>query len=134
MDIKWVAILVLLVTNILFFGIWFFKGSDTKDKIKLLEEKNISIERQRDSLDRVNSGLRLEFNKIQKSIDERDSKIKDIEDQLSKVKKELDIANAKVNKYKKDLDETKRNIENLKRNPIKREGDDLINSLKEKLK
>ena len=49
-------------------------------------------------------------------------------------KKELNKANSELSRNKKDLDETKKKIEDLKKSPIKREGEDLLNSLKEKLK
>ena len=134
LDVKWIAILVLTGACILFFGMWFFKGSDTKGRIRQLEKENLMIEEVRDSLELVNKSLSEEFDKIQIDIDERDKKIKDIEDRLFKTKRELDAANAKVSGYKKDLAETKKKIEDLKKNPIKREDEDLLRSLKEKLK
>jgi septal ring factor EnvC (AmiA/AmiB activator) len=133
LDVKWIAILVLTGTCILFFGMWFFKGSETKEKIKQLEKENLRIEKIRDSLDLANKYLSAEFDKIQKKIDERDRKIKDIEEHLLKTKRDLDAANAIVNVYRKDLAETKKKIEELKKNPIKRDDEDLLKSLKEKL-
>lgn len=134
LDVKWVVILILTGACILFFGMWFFKGSDIKERIRTLEKENQRIEKCRDSLELANKMLSVEFNKIQRSIEDRDKKIKDIEDQLLKTKRELDAANAKVSGYKKDLAETKKKIEDLKKNPIKREDEDLLRSLKEKLK
>lgn len=134
LDVKWIAILVLTGACILFFGMWYFKGSDTKDRIKQLEAENLRIEKVRDSLYIANKNLSIEFDKVQKSINDRDAKIKEIEEKLLKSKKDLEIANAKVNGYKKDLAETKKKIDELKKEPIKRNDEDLINSLKEKLK
>lgn len=133
LDIKSIAILVLLGASILFFGMWFFKGSDTKDRIKELEKQNAQIEKTRDSLELANKALSIEFNEIQKGIDERDNRIKSIESELSKTKNDLVSANKKVSQSQKDLAETKKKIEELKKNPIKRDDDALINSLKEKL-
>lgn len=63
LDIKSIVILVLLGVSILFFGMWFFKGSDTKSRIKELENENARIEKVRDSLEVVNKGLSIEFDK-----------------------------------------------------------------------
>jgi septal ring factor EnvC (AmiA/AmiB activator) len=134
LDVKWIAILVLTGFCILFFGMWYFKGSDAKDRIKQLEAENAKIEKVRDSLDIANKKLSIDFDSIQKSINDRDNKIRDIEEKLAKTKKDLDIANSKISGYKKDLAETKKKIDELKKNPIKRNEEDLLNSLKEKLK
>lgn len=134
LDIKSIAILALTGICILLFGMWYFKGSYTKDRLKQLESENLIIEKLRDSLDIVNKNLLIEFDKIQKSINDRDNKIKEIEEKLLKSKKDLEIANAKINRYKKELAETKNKIDKLKKEPIKRNDEDLINSLKEKLK
>lgn len=134
LDVKWIAILILTGACILFFGMWYFKGSDTKDRLKQLEAENLRIENIRDSLDIANKNLSIEFDKAQKSINDRDVKIKEIEEKLLKSKKDLEVANAKVNSYKKDLAETKKKIDELKKEPIKRNDEDLINSFKEKLK
>jgi septal ring factor EnvC (AmiA/AmiB activator) len=134
LDIKWIAILILTGACILFFGMWFFKGSESKEIIKRLEKENLRIEKIKDSLKLANESLSVEFYNIQQKIDERDRKIKDIEKKLLKTKKDLEEANAKLNLHKKDLDDTKKKIENLKNNPIKKEDEDLLKSLKEKLK
>jgi len=133
LDIKSIAILVLLGACILFFGMWFFKGSDTKERIKELEKQVSSIQTKRDSLELSNKNLAIEFDKKQKDIEDRDNKIKSIESDILKVKQELNYANIRVREGQKELAETKKKIEDLRKNPIKREDDDLINSLKEKL-
>ena len=64
LDIKSIALLVLTGACILFFGMWFFKGSDYKDKIKELENENKKIELVRDSLKTVNASLKLQTHTI----------------------------------------------------------------------
>ena len=133
LDIKSIALLVLTSACILFFGMWFFKGSDYKDKIKALEIENKKIESVRDSLKLANASLKLDFDKKQSEISKRDQKIKLIEFEIEKAKKDLKVATAQVEADKRSLKETKDKIEKLKKDPIKREGDELLNSLKEKL-
>ena len=133
LDIKTIALLVLTGACIWFFGMWFFKGSDYKDKIKELENENKKIELVRDSLKAVNASLKLDFDKKQSEIDKRDKKIKLIEDEILKTKKDLQKANTQVEEDKRSLKETKDKISKLKNDPIKREDNELIKSLKEKL-
>lgn len=134
LDLKSLLILILLGTCILFFAMWYFRGSNTKEQVKKLEKEINKIELVRDSLQNANKILEIEFDKKQKEIDNRDIRIKKYESELIKTKQDLTKANDKVKEYQKELSETKKKIEELEKNPIKREGDDLINSLKEKLK
>lgn len=134
LDIKSIALLVLTGACILFFGMWFFNKSEYKDKIKELDKENKRIELVRDSLKSVNASLKLDFNKKQSEIDKRDQKIKLIESEILKIKGDLKLAKSKVEENEKNLKETKDKIKKLKKDPIKREDQELINSLKEKLK
>jgi len=134
LDIKSIALLVLTSACILFFGMWFFNKSEYKEKIKELDKENKRIELVRDSLKSVNASLKLDFNKKQSEIDKRDQKIKLIESEILKIKGDLKLAKSKVEENEKNLKETKDKIKKLKRDPIKREDQALINSLKEKLK
>lgn len=133
LDLKSIIILVLLGVSIVFFGMWFFRGSD-KDKVRDMENQIKLIQNQRDSLKNVNNILAIDFLKIQKEINDRDSLIKMIEIKLSDAEKRLNSANSKLSDTEKRLKRSKKMVEELEKNPIKRDGDDLINSLKEKLK
>lgn len=133
LDLKSIIILVLLGVSIVFFGMWFFRGSD-KDKVRDMENQIKLIQNQRDSLKNVNNILAIDFLKIQKEINDRDSLIKMIEIKLSDAEKRLNSANSKLSDTEKRLKRSKKMVEELEKTPIKRDGDDLINSLKEKLK
>lgn len=134
LDIKSIVILILLGFSIIFFGMWFFKGSGTKSEIKKLQDEIKSIELVRDSLKGANTKLSIAFNDLGQIITERDKKIAQIESDLVRTKQDLTVANIKVSQNQKALAETKKKIEELRKNPINREDDALINSLKEKLK
>ena len=88
----------------------------------------------RDSLKGANTKLSIAFNDLGQIITERDKKIAQIESDLVRTKQDLTVANIKVSQNQKALAETKKKIEELRKNPINREDDALINSLKEKLK
>ena len=134
LDMKSILILIFLGASILFFAMWYFKGSNTKDELKRLKGEITNIEHIRDSLKIANVNLKAEFEKIQDEIDKKSEKIRLIESELAKTKLDLNSARAKVKENERELAETKKKIDELQKNPIKREGDDLINSLKEKLK
>lgn len=134
LDLKSILILFLLGICIIFFSLWFLKGSGYKKEYKKLELEFKRLQETRDSLEKVNFNLKKDFEKIQADINIRDKRIKEVEEELEKTKKDLTKANGELSKNKKDLEETRRKIEKLKKEPIKREDQDLINSLKEKLK
>jgi chromosome segregation ATPase len=113
---------------------WYLKGTGYKKDYKKLELEFQNLQKTRDSLEKVNTNLKNNFNKIQSDVNIRNKEIKKIEMELDKTKKDLSISNDEVLKNKKYIEETKIKIEKLKKNPIKREDDDLIKSLKEKLK
>lgn len=134
LDLKSIVIISLAVVCVLFFSLWFLKGTGYKKEFKLLEQQYKNLQHTRDSLEKVNLKLKSDFDETQKIINQRNVKIKEIENELSKSKVQLNKANSELNRNKKDLEDTKKKIESLKKEPIKREGEDLLNSLKEKLK
>lgn len=133
LDIKSILILFLLGFCILFFSLWFLKGTGYKKEFKQLEKEYKQLKHTRDSLNTLNIKLKSDFNNTQKDIDKRNKIISDIEKELKKTKADLDDANIQIVRNKKDLEEVKGKIDKLKKQPIKREGEELINSLKQKL-
>lgn len=134
LDLKSVLIIILLVFSTIFFSIWYFKGTEYKKEYNKLELEFRKLQQTRDSLEKVNVDLKKDFNKIQIEISKRDSHIRSVEKELEKSKNELKIANQDIEENNQKLEKIKKKIEELKNNPIKREDDDLINSLREKLK
>jgi hypothetical protein len=132
LDLKTLALSVVTLLFIIFFSIWFFKGSGYKKQIKELKEKNRQIELIRDSLKLVNIKLEKDFNVIDKRMKKRNLEIKKIEGDLKKSKGEVNKLTNKLNYEHSQLEESKKKIDDLKKHPIKREGQDLINSLKSK--
>ena len=133
LDLKPMIILFFAIISILFFSLWFLKGTGYKKEFKLLEKNFIKLQKTRDSIAKVNSVLKINFNKTQELILSRDKKILLVEEELKKSKIELIKSNDELKKNELTWEENKRGIQNLKKNPIKREGQELINSLQEKL-
>jgi chromosome segregation ATPase len=105
-----------------------------KDKYKHLEDVNKSLQCSRDSLIRINKSLKRDFSSLQDSIDKRNVLIFKLKVDLLKSDKRLKSANDEVNRLQKEKKDTDKKIEDLLKNPIRRNDDDLINSLKNKLK
>ena len=133
-DAKTIVILVLLAFGGIFFTKWYFTSSGYKGEIKDLENKNKQIEKSRDSLKVVNKGLRDIYKMYEDTIQVRNKQITEFEGKLYILKWDLKKSNDKLSGYQKELQKTKDRIDSLSNNPANRDGDDLINSLKEKLK
>ena len=110
-----------------------FKGCN-RESFEKLEEKNRLLEKTRDSLRYTNQNLKKEFNQIQLVIDKRDVRIADLQTQIDASKRDVFGYKNLLDKANRDLIETNKKLENLRKNPIKRDDDDLINSFKNKLK
>lgn len=133
LDLKSIMILVLLGFSIIFFGMWYFRGSD-KDKVKVLENEIEQIQIKRDSLRRANDVLNVDLIRIQNDIKAKDYILSIIRIKLSEAENKLTSANSRLSDVEKMLRDSKKRVLELEKNPIRREGDELINSLKEKLK
>jgi hypothetical protein len=109
------------------------KGCD-RVPFEKLEEKTRLLEKTRDSLRYVNQSLVNEFDKTQVVIEKRDARILDLQMQIDAAKIEVSSYKNRVDKITKDLVETNKKLVELRKNPIKRDDEDLINSFKNKLK
>ena len=105
-----------------------------KDKYKQLEDANKSLQTSRDSLIRINKVLKKDFISLQDSIDQRNALIFKLRVDLLQSDKRLKSANDEVNRLEKEKRDIDKKISDLLKNPIRRNDDDLINSLKNKVK
>ena len=134
-DLKTGIILLLLSFCVVFFSMWYLKsdGRESKKELKRLELEFNKIQKTRDSLKLVNLDLKEDFDKLQKKIDSREKSIQSLQYQLSLSQSEVQSSKLELIDLKKDLEKTKKKIVDLKKNPIKREDENLIESLKQKL-
>ena len=105
-----------------------------KDKYKILENTNKSLQCSRDSLIKINKSLQINVNVLQDSINRRIKVINGLKNDLIKSDLKLDKANKQVDILEKEKRDTDKKIEDLLKNPIRRTDDDLINSLKNKVR
>jgi predicted transglutaminase-like cysteine proteinase len=82
----------------------------------------------------LRESLKKDFSSLQDSIDKRNVLIFKLRGDLLQSDKRLKSANDEVNRLQKEKKDTDKKIEDLLKNPIRRNDDDLINSLKNKVK
>ena len=105
-----------------------------KDKYKILENTNKSLQCSRDSLIKINKSLQINLSVLQDSIDKRSKVINGLKNDLIESNMKLNKVIKQVDILEKEKRDTDKKIEYLLKNPIRRTDDDLINSLKNKVK
>jgi len=135
LDIKSWIIIVLFIA----IGIFIYKWLNSEDRYLREENKRLSdqvdaIQVERDSLAVARKLSEAKYDSIQHVVDAEMIKIKKLDQDLLKSKADLSIAKIDLSKEKHKVDEINAQIKQLKENPIKREGADLLNSLGKKLK
>jgi len=134
LKIKDWALIILVGFLIVTFVNGMMTSSGYKKQIKDIENKNDAIEEQRKSLESRNVELSKKIKndslivvRYQERIDSLSKLISTKDGEIKTLKRSADVS-------RKELEKTKKEIDNLLNNPIKRTGDELINSLKEKTK
>ena len=134
LEIKDWAIIILFVAVTALSISYFFSSSGYKKTIKNLEISSDALQHKRDSLDQLNKEILEEVDTHLKKIELLQGRIDSVESAIISKNKEISRLRSSMSEYKKQNERIKKEIENLENNPIKRVGDDLINSLKEKTK
>lgn len=111
-----------------------FRGYERDSLFQEMEQKNLSLEKVRDSLKAENERLEIEFDERQKAIEKRSDSIAALRALLDAAKKDVAKYKGRADKAARDLAETNKKIEYLRSNPIKRDDEELIDSFKNKLK
>jgi chromosome segregation ATPase len=105
-----------------------------RESFEKLEDKNRLLEKTRDSLRYANQSLKKDFEKTQDVINKRDARIIELQIEIDASRRDVIFYKKQADHFSKDLAETNRKLDNLRKNPIKRDDDELINSFKNKLK
>jgi hypothetical protein len=134
LNIKDIALLVFATLAIFFFITNVFTSNSNRKQIKQLRQENKSIEAERKKLFIENVKLKTEADALIQSINDYQKDIDSINVLLTKNKIELQNALGRLKKGKEQLERTRKEIEKLENNPIKRTGNELLNSIKEKTK
>ena len=112
---------------------WYFKADNNyKNQIKLLKESNKNIQFSRDSISISILNLENSFKIIKSREDSLINKINKLDIQVSESKRKANKSKIELESLRKELLETNKRIVYLESNPSNRNGQDLINSIKNK--
>lgn len=103
------------------------------ENVKLLEDI-AKIGAVRDSLLQERTGLRTRISDIESEIEKKELEIKLVKQKVANLESKVTTANNELKKSDQRVSEVKSQIENLEKNIPLKEGDDLLNSLKNKYK
>jgi len=129
--------LLILITTVCLLLVLSFAlsfNNNNRKEIKRLEKSNKEIQIERNSLKINNLKLKNDVLKIESNIEKRKKTIDSLTIILSEKDFEIKLINIKIYTDQKEVNKTKMNIDYLKKNPIKRTGDELLNSINEKTK
>ena len=134
-DIKNTIILILLIVSILFGYKWFIESdSGSKERVKQLEKEFTELENKKKLTDLEINKWKSKFDTLQKEEDILKQENIKLEAETKKAEQEASKSKSNLDKLRLEMIETKNKIEKLKNNPIKRTGDDLLQSIKNKTK
>jgi len=134
LKIKDWALIILVGFLIVTFVNGMLTSSGYKRQIKDIENRNDVIEEQRKSLESRNIELSKKIKNDSLLVVRYQEKIDSLSNLISIKDGEIKTLKRSADNARKELEKTKKEIDNLLSNPIKRTGDELIKSLKEKTK
>lgn len=134
LDLKSILLLIFFIGFGIFASKWYFDGDTHRKENKELKTEIKAIQHQRDSLADERLKIDERYKKLEVELSQSQSRVAELNQKLAKNQQELTDAKSKLNNLNKGLSETKKKIKDLKSNPIKRTGDALLNSIKEKTK
>lgn len=122
----------ILTVCTLFFGYKTFFSEDPlyKQKIEELHKENLALQAKRDSINGVLKTLKVDFEKLKVQEAALNAKVAQEDKEIEKNKAKAAKSQAELTALQKELADTHNKIEDLKKHPANRTGDDLLNSLK----
>jgi len=135
LDIKSIIILVLLAVSLIFGLMWFWKSDDVaKNNIKQLKNEMKELEAQKVIIEKNIEIRHFKFDSLEIISNDLYNKNLKLEQMVLKAEENARKSKVELIKVKSRVDIKKGKIEEFKRNPSDRTGDDLLNSIKNKTK
>ena len=135
LDIKSIIILVLLAVSLIFGLMWFWKSDDVaKNNIKQLKNEMKELEAQKVIIEKNIEVWHFKFDSLEIISNDLYNKNLKLEQMVLKAEENARKSKVELIKVKSRVDIKKGKIEEFKRNPSDRTGDDLLNSIKNKTK
>jgi septal ring factor EnvC (AmiA/AmiB activator) len=131
-DIKNIIILILLFV-VGFLGYTWLNSGESKEKIKQIEKEIKDIQIKRDSIQMENNKLKIQYNQLLQEDKNLQTILAQIEEENKRLNKEVEKSKKALFDFKSKFDYTRNKIDDIKKNPINRQDDELVNSLKNKI-
>lgn len=132
--LKNIFLFCLFALFIVFFALWYFKPSNTKDANKALQIEIDRIQNERDSLSAHIKGMERIATILEDSIKNSEIRIVYINNQLEKTQMNLAKANKNVQLASDYYNTMLQKLADLQNHPNLKDDDALLKSLKDKLK
>lgn len=134
MDMKsWVIVGLLFFTLIFGYGSFFYSDG-SKDIIKELEKEIDGLSKEREVNKKIITDLKKDLLIIEGDAMEKKVIIDSLGNEIDNLSVMVDEKKKELNKINENIRNQSKKIEEFEKSPPKREGDDLFNSLKDKLK
>jgi uncharacterized coiled-coil DUF342 family protein len=131
-NIKDLALIITAALCIFLFINFMYTSSSNRKQIKELKKENKEIQNRRNILEIEILKLKSEESKYILNIDKYNQKIDSLSNLITIKDSEIESAKKRLRNSQKEMEKTKQEIKKLKKTPIKRTGNELLNSIKEK--
>lgn len=132
-DSRNITIIILLIFCGVLGSMWYTSNSGYQEKIANIEAKKQQLNQEYEILNKEFAQLKNEYQSLQRKEIGLIDKVRKSDREIEGLVKKLHRSQQELFLIKKELAETQKKIEELKRNPINRANEDLLNSLKIKL-
>lgn len=130
-----IILVISLIFTVFLCKLFFGNGQKAlKEEIEKNKQEISALQSQRDSLSNERKVLESKQDSLESRIETQKDELVKIDHKLHKSEKDLKDAKAQVSHFKSEMDSVQAKITDLKEHPIKRSGDELLNSLGKKLK
>jgi chromosome segregation ATPase len=131
LDINSILIIFLLATSLFFGYKWYFeRSSESKKRVKELEEKFREIQKQKAENLKEILFWRERFDSLRVEDSVLVGKIAQLEEKRKQAEIDANRSKANLQRLREELEKTRKKIEAFKKNPPNRSGDLLLQSLK----
>ena len=133
-DLKSIIIIILFIVCGVFYTKAMLEGNEHKEQRKELEKENRSIEKEKKKIRKEYETLLMKFEKDSIKLVKLESEYEDLNFKLIQVDKSLKQKNKELKEALIQNQKLNKDIEEFKKNPPNRTGENLLNSVKEKTK
>lgn len=128
-SIKSVLLIALYAIILTLVIMWYFKGSKYKAENIALKNDISNIQKQRDSLASERDSLKANYANLSKTNDQLYQQYHAADSESVKLQQQLNLSLNSLNKLTTNMNAVNKNINYVELHPVKRQGDDLLNSL-----